>query len=187
MTTYIEKDCLQIVNGRKYHRDRRRYELGYCNTNEKLLREFSKDVLAVYKIKVRKRKTTDLVFKSKRVFSRIKNLGGGDSHGWSIGEEIFGGRKIVKTFWLRAFFDDEATVDRTNSVIRVKSVNRRGLNQVRQLMDTVGITSNIIGPNCDSSWYLTVPRRNLKKFQKTIGYNHPEKKLLLENILNGFT
>ena len=80
MTTYIEKDSLQIVNGRKYHRDRRRYELGYCNTNKKLLEEFSKDVFNVYKIKVRRRKSTDLVFKSKRVFSRIKELGGPDGY-----------------------------------------------------------------------------------------------------------
>jgi len=29
MSTYVEKDSLQIVNGRRYHRDRRRYEVGY--------------------------------------------------------------------------------------------------------------------------------------------------------------
>jgi hypothetical protein len=51
-------------------------------------------------------------------------------------------------------------------------------------MNTVGITSTITGPNCDNSWYLTVSRRNLSKFQKTIGFGHPEKKLLLGKILN---
>lgn len=184
MTTYIEKDSLQIVNGRKYHRDRRRYELGYCNTNKKLLEEFSKDVLNVYKIKVRRRKSTDLVFKSKRVFSRIKELGGGNSRGWSIGSEILRAKKSVKIFWLRAFFDDEGTVDWTNSVVRIKSMNRSGLNQASCLMDMIGVKARITGPNCDNSWYLTVPRRNLIKFQKTIGFNHPEKRLLLDKILN---
>ena len=185
MTTYVEKDSLQIVKGRRYHRDRRRYEVGYCNTNKKLLEEFSKDVLGVYKISVRRRKSTDLVFKSKRTYSRIKELGGGNTLGWSIGKEILKSEKIVKTFWLRAFFDDEGTVDWTNFVVRVKSMNRVGLNQVRCLMNTIGVSSRITGPNCDDSWYLTVSRRDLMKFRKTIGFGHPEKKLLLDKILNG--
>ncbi|HSA97742.1 MAG TPA: hypothetical protein VLF17_01535 [Candidatus Nitrosotenuis sp.] len=123
MLTYVEKESLQIVNGRRYHRDRRRYEVGYCNTNKKLLEEFSKDVRDVYKITVRRRKSTDLIFKSKRVYSRIRELGGGNTLGWHIGNEILKSEKIVKIFWLRAFFDDEGTVDKTNFVVRVKSMN----------------------------------------------------------------
>jgi hypothetical protein len=184
LTTYIEKNSLQIVNGRKYYRDRRRYEVGYCNTNKRLLEEFSKDILRIYKIKVRKRKSTDLVFRSKRVYQRIKELGGGNTLNWNIGKEICVSKRIVKVFWLRAFFDDEGTVDRTNFVVRVKSMNKLGLHQARHLMNTVGITSRITGPNCDDSWYLTVSRRNLSKFQKTVGFGHPEKKLLLRKILS---
>lgn len=183
MSTYVEKDSLQIVNGRKYHRNRRRYEVGYCNTNKKLLEDFSKDVLDVYKIRVRKRKSTDLVFKSKRVYSRIKELGGGNTRGWSIGKEILQSKKITKSFWLRAFFDDEGTVDKTNFVVRVKSMNNEGLSQAKELMDSIGVTTRITGPNCDDSWYLTVSRRDLIKFQKEIGFNHPKKKLLLDKIL----
>lgn len=184
MTTYVEKDSLQIVNGRRYHRDRRRYEIGYCNTNKKLLKEFSKDVLDVFKIRVRRRKSTDLVFKSKRVHSRIKELGGGNTLSWRIGNEILKSEKRVKAFWLRAFFDDEGTVDWTNFRVRVKSMNRTGLNQARHLMHSIGVTSRITGANCDRSWYLTVSRRDLMKFRKTIGFGHPEKKLLLDKILN---
>jgi hypothetical protein len=184
MITYMEKNSLQIVNGRKYYRNRKRYEVGYCNTNKKLLEEFSKDILDVYKIRVRKRKSTDLVFKSKRVYSRIKELGGGNTHNWSIGKEILQSKKRAKSFWLRAFFDDEGTVDKTKFVVRVKSMNKTGLNQARSLMDTIGLPSRITGPNCDDSWYLTVSRRDLKKFKKEIGFNHPGKKLWLDKILN---
>ncbi len=52
--SHIEKNCLQIVQGRKYHQDRKRCQIGYCNTNEKLLRDFSTDILEIYHIKVRK-------------------------------------------------------------------------------------------------------------------------------------
>ena len=86
--------------------------------------------------------------------------------------------------WIRAFFDDEGTVDKTNSVVRVKSMNSADLNQARCLMNTIGVPSRITGPNCDDSWYLTVSRRDLMKFQNMIGFNHPEKKLLLGKILN---
>jgi hypothetical protein len=44
--------------------------------------------------------------------------------------------------------------------------------------------SRIAGPNSDDSWYLTISRRDLMKFQKTIGFDHPKKKLLLDKILN---
>ncbi len=184
MISYVEKNSLQIVNGRKYHRDRRRYEVGYCNTDSKLLEEFSKDVFDIYKIKVRKRKSTDLVFKSKRVYSRIKELGGGDTYGWRIGDDVLQSRKKVKSFWLRAFFDDEGTVDKTNHVVRVKSMNKEGLHQAMGMIDSINIPSRITGPNCDDSYYLTISKRDLKLFQKEIGFNHPKKKLRLCKILN---
>jgi hypothetical protein len=184
MITYLEKNSLQIVKGRRYHRDRRRYEVGYCNTNKKLLNEFENDVLDIYKIKVRKRKLTDLVFKSKRVYLRMEELGGGNTLGWNIGKEIQSSNKKVKTFWLRAFFDDEGTVDKTNFVVRVKSMNRAGLDQAKSLMSSIGITSRITGPNIDDSWYLTISRKELLNFQKNIGFNHPEKIVSLCNILN---
>ena len=183
MITYLEKNSLQIVEGRRYHRARRRYEIGYCNTNKKLLQEFAKDVFEIYKIRVRKRKQTDLVFKSKRVYSRIQELGGGNTRGWNISQEIQNSGRSVKSSWLRAFFDDEGTIDKTNFVVRVKSMNYVGLNQARSLLISLTITSRITGPNVDGSWYLTIPRKNLINFQEKIGFSHPKKKTLLCKIL----
>jgi len=183
MINYLEKNSLQIVKGRRYHRDRRRYEVGYCNTNQKLLDEFANDIFDIYNIKVRKRKATDLLFKSKRVYLRVKELGGGNTRGWNIGKEIQNSNKKAKAFWLRAFFDDEGTVDKLNLVVRVKSMNNAGLNQAKSLMSSIGITSRITGPNVDDSWYLTISRKDLVSFQKDIGFNHPRKKASLGNIL----
>ena len=104
MITYLEKNSLQIVKGRRYHRDRRRYEVGYCNTNKKLLNEFENDVLDIYKIKVRKRKLTDLVFKSKRVYLRMEELGGGNTLGWNIGKEIQSSNKKSQNFLVKSIF-----------------------------------------------------------------------------------
>jgi hypothetical protein len=86
--------------------------------------------------------------------------------------------------WLRAFFDDEGTVDKTNFVVRVKSMNRIGLGQARKLLDAIKIPSRITGPNSDNSWYITVSRKDLKKFQRIVGFSHQKKKLLLNKIIN---
>ncbi len=83
---------------------------------------------------------------------------------------------MVKSFWLRAFFDDEGTVDKTNHVIRVKSMNKKGLLQSRDMMNSINIPCRITGPNCDDSYYLTVSRKDLEIFQKKVGFNHPPPK-----------
>jgi len=63
-------------------------------------------------------------------------------------------------------------------------MNKEGLYQARGVMDSINIPSRITGPNCDESYYLTVSRKDLKLFQKEIGFNHPKKKLRLCKILN---
>lgn len=183
--TYVERNSLQIVHGRKYHRPRKRYEIGYCNTNENLLNEFAADVRKIYGIKVRKRNGIELVFKSKRVFDRIKELGSGGSFDWFIGLEIMNSNSKVKRYWLRAFFDDEGTVDKMSLRIRVKSMNKNGLKHVQHILENLGLPCNITGPNSDNSWYLTLNKASAKEFSKKIGFNHSKKKVLLKTLLNG--
>ncbi len=63
-------------------------------------------------------------------------------------------------------------------------MNEEGLHQARDMMNSINIPSRITGPNCNDSYYLTVSRKDLKIFQKGIGFNHPKKKLRLCKILN---
>lgn len=40
--------------------------------------------------------------------------------------------------------------------MRIKSVNKLGLKDVKLMMESLNINTNITGPNCDESYYLNV-------------------------------
>lgn len=183
LTSYVEKNSLQIVKGRRYRRERRRYCIGYCNTEKILLEEFETDVRNVFGINPVRIKF-EIRFKSKRVFDRISESGGGDSRHWFISDEIKSSTKMTKRAWLRAFFDDEATVDIKTGRIRVKSMNKKGLIQVTSLLRGLRINCKFTGPNTDSSFYLTISRNNAKLYLKEIGFLHPLKLERLKVIVS---
>jgi len=87
LSSYLERNSLQIVNGRRYKRDRKRFVIGYCNTEKVLLQQFESDMKNIFNINARKVRS-ELRFKSKRVFDRISELGGGNSRKWFISKEI---------------------------------------------------------------------------------------------------
>jgi len=174
LTSYIEKNSLQIVNGRRYHQKRRRYQIGYCNTQEELLKEFEEDIRKQFNIKPQKKKI-EIRTKSKRIFKRISDLGGGNSRGWFISQEVFDSNDNIKIQWIRAFFDDECTFEDKTGRIRVKSVNKKGLYQIKKLLSDIKIDSNITGPNIDETHYLTIKKKNLRQFNDKIKLKHKKK------------
>ena len=125
------------------HPFRYRYDVGYCNTNPHLLDEFYTDVGSVFGRKAwRSYRRFDVKFSSKRAHDFLKNLGAGDSRSWFI-HKIIGqsSRDIIKN-WIRAFYDDEGWIEKYGS-IRLKSINRTGLRQVKVLLAKLGIPSHI--------------------------------------------
>jgi len=182
LTKYLEKNSLQVVNGRKYYRERIRYDIGYCNTQKILLNEFITDIGAIFGLNPRIRKTKPEVrFRSKRVYDKILSFGGGDSKSWFISEEIFSSNLITKKNYLRAFFDDEATVELLSPRVRIKSVNLNGLKDIKHLLKDVSVNSRITGPNNDKTWYLTIPRKSVYDYCK-VGFLIPGKQQRLVQI-----
>ena len=134
LTKYDEKNSLQIVNGRKYRRTRKRYQIGYCNKEKTLRKQFSRDITKVYCIKTRSIRI-EVRCRSKRIFDRLQKLGGGNSKSWFVGKEIIKSNKKIKKEWLKSFFDDESTSTFEHGRIRIKSMNERGLKQVKKLLN----------------------------------------------------
>ena len=62
-------------------------------------------------------------------------------------------------------------------------MNLNGLKQVLFMLKNQGIYSKITGQNCDGSWYLNVYRNDLKRYEKKVGFLHPQKKEKLNRIL----
>lgn len=181
LSTYVEKNALQIVEGRKYRKDRKRYQIGYSNSFDELLDQFESDMFKVFGLESR-RKEDEVIFRSKRVYEKLKELGAGSSRKWFVSDPVKTSDKKVKCEWLKAFFDDESTIEKSTRRIRVKSVNLNGLKGIRQLLRELNIKSNITGPNIDKTWYLTINYKNIKKYESLIGYSHPQKKRDLKNI-----
>jgi len=132
-------------------------------------------MLAQFNIKPRKVRN-ELRFRSKRVFERISMLGGGKSRDWFIDKEILNSSKKIKKGWLGAFFDDECTFDPVFKRLRVKSMNFKGLKQVKRILSDLNIQSNITGPNTDKSFYLSITGANIQKFYNNINLKHKLKR-----------
>jgi len=159
------------------------YRVRYTNNESNLLREFKEDAKNVFDASGLIRKNECRV-KNKKVFTALKRLGAAGSRSWFISKEIFRSKKIVRAEWLRAFCDDESTVDVENRRIRIKSVNFSGLNQVKKLFETIGINPKITGPNIDKTWYLTIPKPEISKFAKLIELKHKERQRKIIQILS---
>lgn len=182
LTTYIEKHALHVVHGKRYYQRRIKYEIGYCNNAKELLKEFEEDMFTQFNIKPR-RIRTELRFRSKRVFQRILELGGGKSRTWFISKEILNSNNKIKKEWVRAFFDDECTFDPISGRIRVKSMNLEGLKQIKKILLDLNLISNITGPNIDESFYITIKKRDILKLFNIFKFKHELKRSKLESYL----
>ena len=108
--------------------------------------------------------------KSKVVWEWMKRMGAGKSREWFIHEDILQSGHAIKTAWIKAFFDDEAHFVPRGG-IRVRSVNRPGLEQlaqmVRQFVPCHLTPTQGLYP--DHSCYLAVPAAARPKFLRLIG------------------
>jgi intein/homing endonuclease len=182
---------LYVSRERENGRWRKRYQLRYSNTDETLREEFANDILTVYSIMAARCRKGEIGIKAKWIFQRLSDLGAGNSYRWFIGSEILKSPKTTKMAWLRAFFDDEGRVELPNPPkdchrrITIKSVNKRGLQQVQNLLKDLSIKSVITGENSDKTYYLRISRvNNIRKFARLIGFNHPKKIKNLDILLS---
>ena len=112
---------------------------------------------------------------SKSAVSYLTGLADFGINEWSPPPFLMANEK-AKTEWLRAFFDSEAYVG--ESVIRVQSVNARGLNSVENLLVSFGIACTRFTyvpkkENWSKVYILVISRkRDRLKFLNKIGFNH---------------
>lgn len=156
----------------KYRKNpfRVRYIINYCNNNEDLLREFKNDIYEVFGIRGKRIHRNTVVINSKRIWDVFKKMGAGGSFDWYIPKEIINGPQKVMKGWIRAFFDDEAYFN-DRGRIRVKCVNKKGLQQLTKIVNNF-VPCNLM-PKKGFYWgktvCLTIKRKDASKFFKKIG------------------
>jgi hypothetical protein len=137
---------------------------GYYNKNQKLLDKFRKDFSKIFGVKMKMTKNKSVSVRSIRIYKElIKRFGKFGSWEWRIPEIVKKSSAEIKIEWLKAFFEDEAYHEKEYNRLKTKSVNLRGLKDVKELLDFLGVFSSLTGPNCDRTYYLTIPRFNLIK------------------------
>ena len=161
------------------------WNVEYTNTSPQFIDEFRKDVFAAFNRKTyyNERNHKVKIHCAKHIIQKLE-VDRKNSYTWFVPSFILQSQKRIKTNWLRAFFDDEATVCKDKKRIRVKSMNHFGLQQVARLLGDIGIKTKITGQSCDRSWYLNVYRDDIEKYQKLVNFLHPEKNKKLEASVN---
>lgn len=166
-----ERDDYGYLKEYKRGKYRTRYGFAYTNLNPALIRSFAEDVKSVFGLNgYYLPQKWALYVKSMNAWKILKRLGAGKSRDWFIHEEILHSDDTVKAAWLRTFFDDEAHFV-PNGGIRVRSVNRPGLEQAAQMLQRF-VPCHLtpaVGLYPDETCYLAVPKSARKRFLELIG------------------
>ncbi len=134
---------------------------GYCNNNQKLLDKFREDFSNIFNVKMKMRQNKQVSIRSIKIFNQLVNrFGRFGSNEWRIHNSIKNSDKTIKIEWLKAFFEDEAYHEKRYNRLKTKSMNYNGLRDVKEMLGSLDIESSLTGPNCDKSYYLTIPRFN---------------------------
>lgn len=96
----------------------------------------------------------------------------------------------MKAEWLKAFFDCEAYVGK--GVIRIQSVNRKGVLDIKCLLAGFDIESSKLykyqrkQKNWNTNYLLDIRKKpNLEKYLRLVGFNHSKKRAKLQALVAG--
>jgi len=144
--------------------------VGYYNKNQLLLNKFREDFNKLFGVKMKMRKNREVIIRSvKRAKWFIKTFGEFGSKKWRIPKEIKNSNKKIKLEWLKAFFENEAYDEKRYNRLKIKSMNQIGLMDAKEILDSIGIFFRLTDPNCDESYYLTIPNfNNVKEFKNFV-------------------
>lgn len=160
------------------------YTIEYNNTSTVLCEQFINDIRTVYGNDVYvyySKSKGRVVVRRKLIYQEMRKLGVGNSREWLIPNEILNSSKKAKEAWLRALFDDEATVDASHRRIDLKIVNLNALKQVKKLLLNLGIESYMNGPY-ENMWVLRISS-GIRLFYKKVNFDHPKKKDKLKKLI----
>ncbi len=163
------------------------YAIGFRNTNLILLRDFQKRFFQYFNVEPHLCIGQRCRIGSKGIYEKLtKEFGSFYSYDWKIPNV---NKKLIKV-WLRAYFDCEGWVfckTHQNRHIGIDSVNERGLNEVKRNLENLGIkTTKKKNIKRKIFRLLIYGKENIVKFEKEIGFLHPQKKEKLRETISDF-
>ncbi|MBU0456585.1 MAG: LAGLIDADG family homing endonuclease [Nanoarchaeota archaeon] len=162
------------------------YHIGFRNINEAILKDFQSKFTKFFGITPIITNESRCRIQNKEIYMLLTNDFSYYSYKWELPKLS---RKCLK-FWLRAFFDCEGWVENQpakSRLIGLDCCNEFGLYSVQKALDKLNISSQIKKRKNKTIWRLTICGMvTLKKFQKSIGFLHPEKKAKLKEAINSY-
>jgi hypothetical protein len=169
------------------HQKHKYYIIGLRNQNLTLLNDFQKKFYAVFSEKPKLIENERCHMYSKEIYYKLIPLGPFHSNNWVFPELP----KNLLKYWLRAFFDCEGWVIAKKAKDRrvaAESINQAALQKIRQeLLKKFGIHSSFYVKKKKNIAGLHIyGKENLIKFQKDIGFLHPDKSRKLNNAITSY-
>ena len=107
-------------------------------------------------------------------------------NGWRVPEKIFKSNEECKIMFLRGFSDSEGSVSSNGRIvsIRLDSKNMKGLNDIKKLLEMLGIHSVIVKVNEVNVYGCLIYRKlSTIKFASKIGFYNSRKKSKLYTLI----
>ena len=165
--------------------DHKYYHIGLRNTNAVLLKDFQQKFKAVFNVEPRIVEGRSII-QNKEIYQFLTNDFSYYSYEWSFPQLSLENTKA----WLRAFFDCEGWVENQpakSRLIGLECCNEQGILQVKDALHKLGINSQLVKKKGRTIWRLTIcEKENMKQFQASINFLHPEKKQKLKEAIASY-
>ena len=162
------------------------YHIGFRNTNEALLKDFQAKFQDFFGLKPIITNEGRCKIQNKDIYHFLTEDYTYYSYHWKL--PILSKENLK--YWLRAFFDCEGWVENQpakSRLIGVDCCNETGLLGIQEALKKFKIYSKIHKKKDRTIWRLTIcDLDNLKRFNKNIGFLHPNKNKKLLEAINSY-
>ncbi len=172
--------------GRWYLIRYRQDAIEFTNLDLAIQRRFRNLLDKVYSIhKARFDNKGRIRIRPRRIVSELLAHSRLGSLSWQVPKAVINANRPIKAAWCRGYADGDGTVAKT--AIYLDSANSVGLEQVRNLLQSIGIQSSLKGPYSKAPhldrFSLVIYKDSLWQYAKCVGFIHPRKRYALAQVL----
>ena len=158
--------------GKTYILIRRTSRILFSNTDKIIQDRFIYLMKKIYDYKLNPDKRGNFYIARKKVVEDLHKYSNFGSHSWSVPKKLFNEKfRKQSIYFIRAFCDGDATIEKKQGEVRIDSTNHRSLKDLSKLIKVVGIPNKCYQFNSRSRIII----KDIEKYLKTVSFIHPNK------------
>lgn len=162
-----------------YRRHIKRTIIEFSNTDKALQKHLTELMKNVFGYTPNFSKNGSLKINRVEVVKFLREFSRFGSWRWNVPRQVTTSSNEIKAAFCRAFADGDGTIEQKKKEIRIDSTNKKGLRNLKRLLSDLKINSLFY----DFGSRHRIVVRDLEHFDKIIGFNHPEKKKKVRELL----